>query len=307
MCDSIAARRTGASSEWGVPRLAMTRSAVIFCVAVALSLRPTASFSPAMMLRSTPATHPHISGRIAVHPAGRRSQGRVALGGWLWGGGGDKTEATDIFQDGFKGTATESSWEDYSGGVTSDQALACSVDAAADYADTITGYLEETARKGERLPANAAEVVQALLSHSDGVQGFWTAFLTNPDLANAAKPPFDPAIVNTVSRFPELNIGVISNCLALSAVEENLFEDDELMRQSAKTSKERACTVLKSLSRQPSPKKGEHGCNWLLDLVDYLVLEEAVDTIELREEEKRLAKEKVEREKKELAQRQAPR
>ena len=232
--------------------------------------------------------------------------------------------------------------------------MSCSVDEAADYADTITGYLEETARKGERVPGGAADVIQALLSHADGVQGFWTAFLTNPDLTASAKPPFDPALVATVSRFPELNIGVISNCMALSAVEEDLFEDvttfpdhccppfprpcavgtgwkvrcgaeggecwqDELMQASARASRERACLVLSALSRQPSPRKGEHGASWLLDLVNYQaryplraatararlahgacdaeragqVLEEAASTIELRREEKRLAEARV--------------
>jgi hypothetical protein len=31
---------------------------------------------------------------------------------------------------------------------------------------------------------------------------------------------------------------------------------DELMLQNARTSKERACTLINSLARQPSPKKG---------------------------------------------------
>jgi len=67
-------------------------------------------------------------------------------------------------------------------------------------------------------PPNLWQVVQALLSHSDGVNGFWTAFLTNPDLTAAARPPFDPSIVSTVSRsvsqhcLPPLSPTTFSRC-----------------------------------------------------------------------------------------------
>jgi len=184
--------------------------------------------------------------------------------------------------DGFAETASESSWTEISEGITKEQAEECSVMEAADLSSFFVGYMEFCNSQSQRLPRNAAKMLQALLSHPAGAQGFWTTFLTDPDLKCATSPPFDPALIEAIARFPELNMGVISSCLAMSATEEALYEGDPYMAESAGLSKARACVLIGSITSQPAPERGDHGLNWLLDLVDYDALEQARYTVELR-------------------------
>eukprot|EP00960_Hanusia_phi_P053019 761795-Hanusia_phi.AAC.2 len=95
-------------------------------------------------------------------------------------------------------------------------------------------------------------------------------------------------------------MGVISSCLAMSATEEALYEGDPYMAESAGLSKARACTLIGAMC--PAPKRGthqdslrataatdveagDHGLNWLLDLIDYDALEQARYTVELRNQQ----------------------
>ena len=110
---------------------------------------------------------------------------------------------------------------------------------------------------------------QSLLSHPAGSQAFWTTFLTEPDLKAAVCAPFQPALIRSIERFPELNIGVVSSCLAMSVTEEALFkeEGDEDMAQSAADSKARILELIQSMTRQPDSKRQMHGLNWMLGRV----------------------------------------
>ena len=78
--------------------------------------------------------------------------------------------------------------------------------------------------------------------------------------------PFQPALIRSIERFPELNIGVVSSCLAMSVTEEALFkeEGDEDMAQSAADSKARILELIQSMTRQPDSKRQMHGLNWML-------------------------------------------
>eukprot|EP00960_Hanusia_phi_P053020 761795-Hanusia_phi.AAC.3 len=82
--------------------------------------------------------------------------------------------------DGFAETASESSWTEISEGITKEQAEECSVMEAADLSSFFVGYMEFCNSQNQRLPRNAARMLQALLSHPAGAQGFWTTFLTDP-------------------------------------------------------------------------------------------------------------------------------
>jgi hypothetical protein len=74
-------------------------------------------------------------------------------------------------------------------------------------------------------------VLRSLLSHQVGAQGFWTTFLTDPELVASTQAPFDPSLLNAMARFPELNMGVLSSCLAMSATEETVY--DQVMKLSS--------------------------------------------------------------------------
>jgi len=189
--------------------------------------------------------------------------------------------------DGFESSADEKEWLKVCEGVTAEMAEDCSIEEAAGIAGIVTLLMESCSSKNERLPRGASDVLESLLSHPSGSQAFWTTFLTDPDLERAVQAPFEPALVRSMERFPELNIGVVSSCLAMSATEEALFveEGDDFMSQSAAVSKERALALLKSITRQPDAKRGMHGLNWMLDLVDYEALDMARSTVERRQED----------------------
>jgi hypothetical protein len=189
--------------------------------------------------------------------------------------------------DGFESQAGEGEWVKVSEGVTAELAEDCSVEDAAGIAYILTSLMETCSSSKKRLPRSAADVLQALLSHPAGSQAFWTTYLTEPDLDKAVQAPFEPSLVRSIERFPELNIGVLSSCLAMSATEEALFveEGDDLMVESAKASKDRTLALIKYISRQPDAKRQSHGLNWMLDLIDYEALDMARDTVELRQSE----------------------
>jgi hypothetical protein len=165
--------------------------------------------------------------------------------------------------DGFQESASESEWLQVSEGITAEMAEDCSVEEAAGIASIIALLMESCSEKSQRLPRSAGDVLQALLSHPAGSQAFWTTFLTDPDLERAVQEPFEPALIRSIERFPELNIGVVSSCLAMSATEEALFEEEEdkFMSQSAAESKERVLALLKSITRQPDSKRGKNHCS----------------------------------------------
>ena len=205
----------------------------------------------------------------SLQPAGRAHAGRDAVAGWRWTEG-FRSGSTVVTQmsvapgsfvggDGFAESANENEWLQVSEGVTAEMAEDCSVEEAAGIAGILSELMESCNAKSQRLPESAGDVLQALLSHPAGSQAFWTTFLTDPDLDQAAKAPFEPALVRSIERFPELNIGVVSSCLAMSATEEALFleEGDEFMSQSASDSKERALALFQAITRQPDPKLGE--------------------------------------------------
>lgn len=79
-----------------------------------------------------------------------------------------------------------------------------------------------------------------------------------------------------------MNLGVISSCLSMSATEEAMYEDDEMLRTNAATSKQRAFRLIQAITKQPNAKTGLHGLNWMLDLIDYVEMEEAMNMVEQR-------------------------
>ena len=242
-------------------------------VALTTLVYPSASFTPSLLpprgspragvpppahLRTAPAARRLRPAAPADRPFGRVPPGRPACAGQrarvvaLAG-------ASSYLGDGFQGTAGDDAWRAVSGGVTIEMAEECSVEEAAGIASIVTLLMESCNLKEQRLPRGAADVLQALLSHPAGTQAFWTTFLTDPDLERSVREPFEPALVRSMERFPELNIGVLSSCLAMSATEEALFQEegDEFMAENAAVSKERTLALFKSIARQPDAKRGE--------------------------------------------------
>ncbi len=216
---------------------------------------PRAGVPPPPPLRTAPAAR-HL--RPADRPLGRVLPGRSACAGQqarvlaL-------AAASSYMGDGFEGTAGDDAWRAVSEGVTIEMAEECSVEEAAGIASIVTLLMESCNLKEQRLPRGAADVLQALLSHPAGTQAFWTTFLTDPDLERSVREPFEPALIRSMERFPELNIGVLSSCLAMSATEEALFQEegDQFMAENAAVSKERTLALFKSIARQPDAKRGE--------------------------------------------------
>ena len=229
-------------------------------------------------LRRRPLVRVQAVDAAAMHSPRSRQVG-VAMG--LFGRG-----------NGVESQADDDEWYKVSEGVTAEMAEDCSVEEAAGIAGIVTMLMEACASDKKRLPRAAAEVLQALLSHPAGSQAFWTTYLTEPDLDKAAQAPYEQALVRCVERFPELNIGVISSCLAMSATEEALFveEGDDFMQESARVSKERALDLIQYMSVQPNAKGQEHGLNWMLDLIDYEALDMACSTVELRQQDQQRVK-----------------
>jgi len=235
-------------------------------LSLATLVYPSASFTPSLSplridvppadLRTAPAARglhlPSLwTGPVGLAPRGRCAGQRarlVALAG-----------VSNYIGDGFQTSAGEDAWRQVSEGVTIEMAEECSVEEAAGIASILTLLMEKCNAKDQRLPRGAADVLQALLSHPAGTQAFWTTYLTDPDLERSVREPFEPALVRSVERFPELNIGVLSSCLAMSATEEALFQEegDEFMAENAAVSKERTLALFTSIARQPDAKRGE--------------------------------------------------
>lgn len=55
-----------------------------------------------------------------------------------------------------------------------------------------------------------------------------------------------------------------------------------MMRENAAMSRLRILRLIATVTRQPDVEGGEHGYNWLLDLMDYEVLQQCMDTAEER-------------------------
>lgn len=55
-----------------------------------------------------------------------------------------------------------------------------------------------------------------------------------------------------------------------------------MMRDNAAISRMRVLKLLAAVTRQPSASEGEHGYSWLLDLVDYELLQQCMETAEQR-------------------------
>ena len=234
-------------------------------LSLATLVYPSASFTPSVSLprigvppadlRTPAARGLHLRslwpGPVGLAPRGRCPGQRarlVALAG-----------VSNYIGDGFQTSAGEDAWRQVSEGVTIEMAEECSVEEAAGIASILTLLMEKCNAKDQRLPRGAADVLQALLSHPAGTQAFWTTFLTDPDLERSVREPFEPALIRSVERFPELNIGVLSSCLAMSATEEALFQEegDEFMAENAAVSKERTLALFTSIARQPDAKRGE--------------------------------------------------
>ena len=236
---------------------------VSFAVVVALTtlVYPSVSFTPTQPQIRAPPPGAHGPAR-ALQQCGRRLliTTRTGYGTRRSPVHTVQASVSNYIGDGFDSTAEEGAWLKVSEGVTAEMAEDCSVEEAAGIANIVTTLMESCNAKKQRLPFSAADVLQALLSHPAGTQAFWTTFLTDPDLDKSVQEPFEPALIRSVERFPELNIGVLSSCLAMSATEEALFkeEGDEFMRENAAVSKDRALALIKSIARQPDPKRGEH-------------------------------------------------
>eukprot|EP00287_Rhodomonas_sp_CCMP768_P005562 CAMPEP_0196726662 /NCGR_PEP_ID=MMETSP1091-20130531/7889_1 /TAXON_ID=302021 /ORGANISM="Rhodomonas sp., Strain CCMP768" /LENGTH=221 /DNA_ID=CAMNT_0042069145 /DNA_START=154 /DNA_END=819 /DNA_ORIENTATION=- len=214
-----------------------------------------------------------------------RNKRRISLTvthGWFPFNLGSKEDASLPQPRPYDSEAEESTWEEACEGITVEDVEECGVVEAADYADILVAYMESCSRNRLRIPRNAAEVMSGLLSHPAGAQGFWTSFLTDPDLVSSTKPSYDPALVEAIASFPELNLGVISSCLSMSATEEAMYASDELLKANAQTSKQRAFRLIESITRQPNAKAGMHGLNWMLDLIDYVEMEEAMNMVDQR-------------------------
>ena len=109
--------------------------------------------------------------------------------------------------------------------------------------------LADSCAAGEEMPAEAVEVLRALISTTSGARGWFVTLLTDPAYDAVFCPPLDPQLLSAIEASPDPNLKLLTMNVAMSTATELVHIDngsDELAAASRLT-RDRSRALLEAL------------------------------------------------------------
>ena len=103
---------------------------------------------------------------------------------------------------------------------TVSDAKASSFEDAQVIGEQLAEILTTSCSAGEAMPAEATELLRALVSSTSGARGWFVTLLTNPDYDAVFEPPLDASFLDALCASPDPNVRLMTMNVAMSTATE---------------------------------------------------------------------------------------
>ena len=105
------------------------------------------------------------------------------------------------------------------------------------------------AANGERMPADAANVLRSLVSTTSGARGWFVTLLTDERFDAVFRPPLDPELLRAIEASPEPNLKLLTMNVAMSTATElvHVANGSEDLAAASRLTRDRSKALLHAL------------------------------------------------------------